>query len=203
MSHPLLDALDLRSLDDAAEPASDAVLHRFEKDLGADLDPTYRELLSSTGPVYVREAAELPLPDGAGSTRLTTLFGLGCDRHWDLRSQTFDVYSGRIPDETIPIGEASGGNGDLILLAVEGPKRGEVFLWQHDHPEISSARLDQMTRDLIEAGSDVAPMDQAAIIHAWEHAHADELGRAPLWGNVVPVATSVTDLLRRTAGGGA
>lgn len=127
------------------------------------------------------------------------LYGLGCDRHWDIGSQTFDVYPGRIPDETIPIGE-EGEAGDVLLLAFDGRRAGEVFVWLHDHPEIDSAKLDTMREDLSDAGRDVGSMDHAAVIHAWEHEHAAELDHPPLWGNGRALAPSFAELLRLTAG---
>lgn len=194
-----LAGLSTYALDDEASGAGEQEVAAFERDLGGRLDDDYRAFLRASGPVGIEEARPLEL-EGGGSASLGVLYGLGCEDHWDVRAQTFDVYPGRIPDETIPIGEDGEGGGDLVLLVFDGPRRGEVCVWLHDHPEIEGDRLDAMRRDLDAAGQDVGAMNDAAVIHAWEHAHADELDHPPLWGNVRALAPSFAELLRRSAG---
>lgn len=198
MDRDALQRLSTYSLDKNASPASEEQMAAFEAELGMSFPDEYRTFLLQSGPLGIERAARIPV-EGGGDTSISALYGLGCKPSWDVRHQTMDVYSGRVPDETIPIGE-DGDSGDIALLSLEGEQRGRVFIWWHDHPEIDPTRLRQMYSDLAAAGQSVGQMNDAAVIHAWEHAHADELGYRPLWGNIRPIASSFDDLLRLIAG---
>jgi hypothetical protein len=198
MENNRLAHLKTYTLDEAALPADEEAIASFEAEVGARMPESYRHFLLRSGPVGIESDARIPV-EGGGDTSVSVLYGLNCKRAWDVRHQTMEVYSGRIPDETVPIGE-DGGTGDLALLVIEGPHCGKVYVWWHDHPEIDSARLDKMFRDLASSGHDLSRMNIGAVIHAWEHEHADELGRAPLWGNVQQIAPSFDALLDLLAG---
>jgi hypothetical protein len=77
-------------------------------------------------------------------------------------------------------------------ISLGGPARAT---WDHEHGELAEGELARMRDELAASGSDVGALDDAEVIHAWEHAHADELGRAPLWGNVRVAAHSFGDFL--------
>jgi SMI1 / KNR4 family (SUKH-1) len=186
------------TLDKTALPASEEVVASFETDLGAQLPNEYRRFLLQSGPVGIEGSTQIPV-EGGGNTSVSALYGLGCKRSWDLRHQTMNVYSGRIPDETIPIGE-DGDTGDLTLLVIAGSHYGETYVWRHDRPEIDSERLDKMSQDLASSGHELKQMDIASIIHTWEHEHSNELGHSPLWGNVQRIAPSFDVLLDLMAG---
>lgn len=190
--------LNTYSLDKAATPSDEARIGAFEAELGTTLPEDYRRFLMRSGPVGIEGAARIPV-EGTRQTSISALYGLGCKKSWDLRNNTMQTYAGRIPDETIPIGE-DGDSGDLALLLVEGQGRGQVYVWWHDHPEIDSARLAKMRTDLQAAGHNVAQMNDAALIHTWENSHSDELGYKPLWGNIRRIAGSFEELLSLLAG---
>ena len=57
----------------------------------------------------------------------------------DIVHQTIETYAGRIPDETIPI--AQDANGNLILIVFDGPAKGQVWYWDHEHREIDKPQL--------------------------------------------------------------
>jgi len=194
-----LAALTTYRLDSDVSPADEAAIAAFEEEIGGGLPTAYRRFLAASAPVGIEGASRFPLKGGE-SASISALYGLACDSDWDVRHQTMQIYPGRIPDETVAIGE-DGDSGDLVLLVFDGPRRGEVCIWFHDHPEIAGDRLDAMRADLAATGADLGRMDDAAVIHAWEHAHADELGRPPLWGNVEHVADSFEALLELLAGG--
>src|SRR5437588_1466395 len=140
MLEDLLKSLATYTLDRDASPASEDDVRPFEHDIGGHLPDEYRDFLMTSGPIGIENPARLALDDG-GSAAVSALYGLGCDPEWDVRHQTFDVYAGRIPDETIPIGE-DGDTGDQVLLVFDGPRRGEIAIWLHDHPEIDGQKLD-------------------------------------------------------------
>lgn len=197
MENDLLKHLTTYPLDKAASPASEDMISAFEADLGARLPTQYRRFLRMSGPIGIESGTRIPV-GGGSELSVSALYGLGCKRSWDVRHQTVDVYAGRIPDETIPVGE-NGDTGDLVLLAIDGRQYGEVFVWWHDHPEIDDARISKMQQDLTAEGYDLSQMNIAAIIYTWEKAHADELGHAPLWGNIRRIAGSFEELLSAIA----
>ncbi len=43
----------------------------------------------------------------------------------------YKMYRGRVPVETIPIGQDPGGN--IILLGIRGGQYGKVYLWEHEY----------------------------------------------------------------------
>ena len=87
----------------------------------------YRRFLHEGGGTGLQPSARFPSPVRTG--RITSFYGLGGDSWWDLRARTFDTYAGRIPDETVPFGESED---DLVLIAFDGPRRGQIFTWFHD-----------------------------------------------------------------------
>jgi hypothetical protein len=188
-----LDRLKTYALETDAERPSDTDLARLEDDLGGRLPTAYRRFLLTSAPLGIEGGAVFPTDDG-GRGRISTFFGLGGGPERDIRQLTFETYPGRIPDETVPIGE-NGQNSDLVLLVFDGARRGWIATWDHEHHELAEGELARMSEDLAASGTDVNTLDDHAVIHAWEHAHADELGRPPLWGNLRVAAHSFRDFL--------
>ncbi|GAB3904151.1 hypothetical protein GCM10029964_097230 [Kibdelosporangium lantanae] len=105
----------------------DAALDQLEAELGGRLPSVYRRFLKQCGGTGLEGGAVFPSPVRQG--RISTFYGLGGSSWWDLRTRAFDTYAGRIPDETVPIGESED---DLVLLGFDGTRRGHVFTWFHD-----------------------------------------------------------------------
>ena len=127
----ILGPLNPYPLRGAARP-DDGELDRLEEELGGRLPNVYRRFLKEYGGIGLEGGAVFPspgLPDHRSAGRISAFYGLGGDRDWDLRTRAFDTYAGRIPDETIPIGESEG---DLVLLGFEGSRRGRVYSWFHE-----------------------------------------------------------------------
>jgi hypothetical protein len=126
----LLQPLRPYRLHGTARP-DEAKLDRLEEELGSRLPTTYRRFLTRCGGIGLEGGAVFPspgLPDDR-SARISAFYGLGGDPSWDLRTRAFDTYAGRIPDDTVPIGESEG---DLVLLGFDGGRRGRVFTWFHE-----------------------------------------------------------------------
>ena len=111
----------------AARP-DDAELDRLEQDLGGRLPHGYRRFLKECGGTGLEGGAVFPSP-GRRQGRIAAFYGLGGEPRHDLRTRTFGSYAGRIPDETVPIGESED---DLVLLGFDGARSGQVFTWFHD-----------------------------------------------------------------------
>jgi|GEM_PF-2068740 len=106
----------------------------------------------------------------------------------DIIHQTMQTYSGRIPDETIPIGIDACGN--LILLGIEGSHRDRVYYWDHEHLELRPDDVSKIYHELEEAGYDVYSLNQHAAIYYWERLPATQLTKPFGFGNVYLVETS-------------
>lgn len=80
-----------------------------------------------------------------GESVLNRLFSLVSKRMEETLPYQINQYRNRIPSEMIPIGNDPGGN--LILLALRGPKRGTIFFWEHDFEseEDSQSNYDNIT----------------------------------------------------------
>jgi hypothetical protein len=124
--HAVLAPLHPYDLPGAVRP-DDPELDRLEEDLGGRLPVVYRRFLKECGGTGLEGSAVFPSPVRTG--RITTFYGLGGDSWWNLRTRAFDTYAGRIPDETVPVGESED---DLVLIAFDGDRRGQVFTWFHD-----------------------------------------------------------------------
>ncbi|MET0237357.1 MAG: SMI1/KNR4 family protein [Kibdelosporangium sp.] len=123
----LLSPLRPYELKGAVRPG-DAELDQLESDLGGRLPSVYRRFLKECGGIGLTGGAVFPSPGTPGG-RINAFYGLGGDSWWDVRARTFDTYAGRIPDETVPIGESEG---DLVLIGFDGGRRGQVFTWFHE-----------------------------------------------------------------------
>ncbi len=109
----------------------DAELDAFEKQVGARLPQEYRTFLKAHNGGRVRPR-KLRMEAGAYSTGLIQYFlSIGpptfVERDWaDLK----DPAHLRMPPEHIPIAQCEGG--DYLTLVTDGPKRGQIFYWDHE-----------------------------------------------------------------------
>lgn len=105
-----------------------SALEVFETFVGCRLPKEYAEFLkANVGDTPIPSAFEVP---GEGDTSVQYFFPLLSKRKTDTLTYKLKNYAGRVPEDMLPIGADPGGN--LILLAVAGPKRGKVFFWDHE-----------------------------------------------------------------------
>lgn len=122
---------------DANAPAFSLDLQlAFEADIGASLPDDYRRFLAThNGGRPTRPCFRITWTDQLCASRfpwddLDFLYGLGRDSWADLRARRL-CYLDRIPHDCIPIGNDPGPN--QLLLAVTGPRRGQVLFWVSDY----------------------------------------------------------------------
>jgi hypothetical protein len=109
-------------------------LQTFEDELGVSLPEPYRSFVQRWGrhalssvPRFAFTAAG----DPARSAAISQFFGFSTDGTSDLHA-TMQTYAGRVPDNTVPIGRDPGAG--LILMGIDGPRRGAVFSWGQGGP---------------------------------------------------------------------
>lgn len=169
---------------------SESELERFEQLLGGRLPSDYRAFLSRYGQTMMGRGARFEIlePNPWGRTAsVDQFFGFSTDQSEDIVHLTMETYSGRIPDETLPIGSDAGGN--LILLGFDGPVTDHVFFWDHEHREIGD-RLEQMAAAVEAKGVDTSSLDDEALIRHWERLFPDQLTKPIGYGNMYKVADS-------------
>jgi SMI1-KNR4 cell-wall len=116
---------------------SPASIERLEQALGSALPSAYREFLvryNGGRPSYELFQIQ-PLPETieniATSSLLHFLYAfIESKTHADL-FHNFEVWQGRIPAQTLPIGQDQGGS--LLLLAYEGSKAGKILYWDKNY----------------------------------------------------------------------
>lgn len=114
--------------------ATDQDIQRLEQRIGAVLPADYREFLKTTNGMarlrrYMFSFVERRSPT---SSAVEALFTLAPHAYYNLE-QNLETFAGRYPPETMPIGTDSGGN--LLCIGVAGPKRGEVWFWDHEQAD--------------------------------------------------------------------
>jgi hypothetical protein len=109
----------------------DADLDQFEARVGVKLPPDYRRFLKEHNGGRVRPR-RIPIQDGPFPTALIQYF-------LSINGPTFidkdfehvkDPDHPRMPPEHIPIAECEGG--DYLTLVIDGPRRGQIFYWNHE-----------------------------------------------------------------------
>jgi hypothetical protein len=123
-------------------PVTDNDVKKIEELIGHPLPLDYAQFLREQAGGFVSKSnAFLPLNDEP----VREVFGEGfiLDKlnptrepgfpHGELSNQ-IRTYSGRIPDETIPV--ASNAFGDNLLLGVGAANTGKVYLWDHEREGI-------------------------------------------------------------------
>jgi hypothetical protein len=112
---------------------SDREVSAFERTIGVRLPEEYRAfLLASNGGVPA--TATFDFEDAVSGRRdassIQHFFGIHEGEIGNLRAVTA-TYMERLPHGLLPVARDDGGN--LICLAIAGPRKGEVLFWDHDH----------------------------------------------------------------------
>lgn len=135
MASDKLSRLGAKSVGTSQEDTK-AKLQRFEISVGAALPKAYADLLIQYGTPVVferdvrfRPVEKSPWDRKDGTQSLELLYGLNGDKQ-DLARQ-HEVYTRRMPEGIIPIGEAPGGN--IIGLGIRRPATGKVYFWDHEN----------------------------------------------------------------------
>lgn len=110
---------------------SNEVIDSFERELGYKLPTTYRNFLSEYNGGEPFNCGVISSDGFYADVSIRYFFSVSQDPTFGL-AHKYAIYSGagRTPREMLPVGGDVGGN--LILLALAGPKLGSVFFWDHD-----------------------------------------------------------------------
>ena len=112
----------------------------------------------------------------------------------DVR-EAYDAYQGRMPPNLLPIGSDPGGN--QVCISLSGDDRGFVYFWDHEHKELGGIeRLDEMCKQLEEAGLDTKRLGIDQAVYEWEKRHEDTLKKPPGYSNVYLIARSFADFIQ-------
>lgn len=111
--------------------ATEEEVKQLERRIGAALPADYREFLKTTNGMVRLRRYMFSFVEGKSPTSgvVQALFTLAPHPHYNL-GQKLDVFAGQYPPETMPIATDPGGN--LLCIVVAGPKRGEVWFWDHE-----------------------------------------------------------------------
>jgi hypothetical protein len=160
--------LELHPVDEQTrrDPTEDDIT-TFEQQLGGVLPNDYRQFLMRFGQTAPEHGAVFPILDPCPwgqQGELNMFLGFSTDSGQGIVYETMEVYAGRIPDETIPIAEDSGGN--LIILGFDGNATGKVWFWDHEHRELID-RIDELRADVRAKGADVQELEDFMLICDW------------------------------------
>ncbi|MFO1079345.1 MAG: SMI1/KNR4 family protein [Reyranellaceae bacterium] len=121
----------LKEMLDVGPPLTKARIEIIEKRLGVTLPGPYKDfLLQYNGgrpkPMF------FPIRDFARGTSGAVHYFFDIDGSMDGYNLdwTFEIFKGRVPKGFFPIAGDEAGN--LICLAYEGDRLGEVYFWDHD-----------------------------------------------------------------------
>lgn len=113
-------------------PISERELQEYEASLGVRLPSEYREfLLEFNGGVPDNDSFLLPGESSYADSSVRSFFGVsaGFDNSLAYYLKIY-VKAKRIHGDMLPIAEDYGGN--IVVLAVKGPKVGHVLFWNHE-----------------------------------------------------------------------
>ena len=106
-----------------------SAMELFEAFLDAKIPNDYRDyLLQKNGETPTANSFDIP---GEGMSSIQYFFPLLSKTKTDALPYKLKLYSGRIPDETLPIGRDPAGN--LILLGIKGKDRNKIFFGNHEN----------------------------------------------------------------------
>lgn len=156
---------------------AEAMVREVESAVHARLPEDYRQFLVEYGAVVVPGYATFrplePLPasvseDGSGS--IAVLYGVQSDipEGCDLLVR-FKYYSGRVPEDLLPIGDNGGGS--LICIRVHGPDSGKIYYW-----DFRKEPLDEETY-LEDYGEPMPPEARYANVHLIAASFTDFLAK--------------------------
>lgn len=145
-------------ISDAEPPVSEQRLAAVEQRFGIVLPAEYRSWLlrynggHPTPNRFRYKGRSGPYTDGAIAWFLAVYDGP--HENFERKFEAMKVLKTRLPAELIPI--ARDGFGNLVSLAIDGPKRGKVYFWDHeeegDEPGYDNCHLVADTFDEFIAG---------------------------------------------------
>ncbi len=109
---------------------SEEALQALEEKYSCKLPSDYRTFLLETNGLF--PSPDCVIFESAGEKTASDVFcffAVGDERPWVSLEWNHDIYSGRLPSDTIPIARDSCGN--LWLISVAGDNQGSVFFWDH------------------------------------------------------------------------
>lgn len=113
-------------------PINEQELQEYEATLGVRLPNDYRDfLLEFNGGVPENDCFLLPGEVSYADSSVRTFFGLTPDFENSL-AYYFKIYvmANRIHGDMLPIAKDYGGN--VVVLAIKGPRVGEILFWNHE-----------------------------------------------------------------------
>ncbi len=111
-------------------PVDAHAIEALEASLGATLPEDYRNfLLEHNGGLVEPDVFEVQGDPNVTKSSIQILHGIAPGDYFDINKQ-ISIFENRIPSGTIPIGHDPSGN--LLCLAVSGPRAGTVYFWDHD-----------------------------------------------------------------------
>jgi hypothetical protein len=172
-------------------------IKELEKELETTLPKDYKAYLQSFDVIGFHKKLKVFVVEKNPLTEFTyleILYGFSERNIYNLFTLIFDTYSGRIPDETIPIGQDAYGN--LFLLSVYGDNFGKIWFWDHEHREIAESKFKEMVKDLKNANIATKGLDIESIIWQWERLPNNKLMKNIGFGNVYLLANSFTEFIQ-------
>jgi hypothetical protein len=173
-----------------APPDPTLTFASLENDLGARLPDDYKAFATTYGhhgfEQYVGVPVEPRFPLGK-TCLVSSIFGCNPGLRYYLVEER-RKFEGRMPAHLLPLASDPGGN--LFVLSVGQNDYGKVYYWDHDHVELSKARVQEMSDELEDEGVDTSQLFIDGIILAWDELHPDELDRPPGYGNLYRVGDS-------------
>jgi len=152
-----------QNLRDSGIALQESDVAAFERELGSPLPADYRVfLLRRNGGRFDRPVLfQLPTDEYSDRMGLFNVYGLlrpPGGNHNDLR-HNLEVHRGRIPRGTLPIAD----DGDnLLLLGLEGDRRGKLYLWIRDDEMMKDVEENQILAadSFAEMASNTRPYDR-------------------------------------------
>jgi hypothetical protein len=113
--------------EDEGKPLQDADIDAFEKRVGVRFPSEYRAFLLAHNGGRVKPAVLGGFPRG----EIQNFLSLGPPEDAAMTWSYFKIPTEpRMPPEHIPIADCRGG--DLLTMVIDGPKRGQIFYWDHE-----------------------------------------------------------------------
>lgn len=118
---------------DSRPPTTETAVAKLEKQLKHPLPPDYRAfLLAHNG--GVPDPPTFALPGERKPTQvLNSFLALGGEPDVDDLSEFLKTYRRRLPAGFLPVAYDAFGN--LIIIALAGGKRGQVYFWDHEREQ--------------------------------------------------------------------
>lgn len=157
----------LTPIDDVPMLTEDS-LEALEQKYECRLTDDYRTFLLENNGGFPEPDCVTFTEDGRETaTDVFCFFAIGDERAWASLEWHDETFSGRLPEQTLPIARDSCGN--LWLLSVGGEKPGSVFFWDHgsydNFDETDSDNWPRVAESFQEFRESLSPYDAAGEKH--------------------------------------